>query len=86
MIEQEFNRKLLRPSEGNLTIDLDDSYLLKSDKSAMANYYNTFLTNGVFCIDEVRAELGLGEIEGGDKHNIAFVDTSKTNINQNAEN
>lgn len=81
MIEQEFNRKLLRPSEGNLVIDLDDSYLLKSDKAALANYYNTFLNNGTFCINEVREQLGLGEIEGGDKHNIAFVDTAKTNIN-----
>lgn len=82
MVEEEFNRKLLRPSEGNLCIDLDDAYLLRSDRTALASYYTTLLNTGVYCINEVRSELGMGEVDGGDQHNISFVDTNKTDINQ----
>lgn len=81
MVEEEFNRKLLRPSEGNLCIDLDDAYLLRSDRTALASYYTTLLNTGVYCINEVRSELGMGEVDGGDQHNISFVDTNKTDIN-----
>lgn len=81
MVEDEFNAKLLMPSEAQYKIELDDKAMLKSDKQAQANYYSTLLNNGILCINEVRSELGLGEIEGGDNHNILFVDTSKTNIN-----
>ena len=38
MIESEFNRKLLSLSETNLYIDLDETYLLKSDKQSTASY------------------------------------------------
>lgn len=85
MVEEEFNKKLLRPSESNFTINLDDSYVLKADKQAQANYYNTLLSTGVLCVNEVRQELGYGEVEGGDKHNILYVDTNKTDINNNNE-
>lgn len=81
MVEEELNKKLLLPSEKNLRINLDDNFVLKSDKQAQANYYNTLLATGVLCVNEVRRELGYGDIEGGDKHNILYVDTNKTNIN-----
>lgn len=81
MVEEELNAKLLKPSEAHYLINLDDSAVLKSDKQAQANYYNTLLSTGVLCVNEVRRELGYGEIEGGDAHNILYVDTNKTNIN-----
>lgn len=87
MMEEEFNTKLLKPSEKeNCEICFDTAALLKSDKQAQANYYNSLLQSGVLCINEVRAELGLGEIEGGDKHNILYVDTNKTELNRDNNN
>lgn len=87
MMEEEFNTKLLKPSEKeNCEICFDTAALLKSDKQAQANYYNSLLQSGVLCINEVRSELGLGEIEGGDKHNILYVDTNKTELNRDNNN
>lgn len=88
MIEQEFNRKLLKPSEKHLTIDLDDSFLLKADKSALASYYSTFINNGVMTPNEVRAALGLPrcEEEGMDDHYMPFSDRAKTAITGNPNN
>lgn len=78
MIEEEFSRKLLNDSERNLTINLDETVILKTDKTATANYYATLLKNGVLCQNEVRKELGYSEVEGLDKHLIPW-----TNISQN---
>lgn len=87
MVEQEFNRKLLKPSEReNLEIKLDETYLMKTDKTATASYYSTMLQSGVLCIDEVRNELGLSPVEGGDKHVIPFTDLAQNTINQDNTN
>lgn len=83
MIEEEFTRKLLKPSEreANMTINLDETALLRTDKTAMASYYTQMLNSGVMCVNEVRKELGLGEIEGGDKHIIAYTKVTDNTIN-----
>lgn len=81
MVEQEFNRKLLKPSESNLEINLDETYLLKTDKAAQASYYASMIDKGIMCINEVRKELGYSEIEGGDKHLIAYTDINQNQIN-----
>lgn len=81
MIEQEFSRKLLKPSESNLSINLDETSLLKTDKAALANYYGTLIDKGIMCINEVRRELGLSDIDGGDKHIIAYTDINQNTIN-----
>lgn len=85
MLESEFNRKLLKPSEANLSINLDETYLLRTDKTAQASYYNTLLSSGVLCINEVRREMGLSPIEGGDKHIIAYSKIEDNTINQTSE-
>ena len=72
MVEQEFNRKLILPSEKDLEIKFDEAYLLRTDKTAQAQYYSTLLDKGVFCVNEVRRELGFTPIEGGDKHTLAY--------------
>lgn len=82
MIEQEFNRKLVLPSESDLEIKLDEAYLLRTDKTAQSQYYTSMLDKGVFCINEVRKELGFTPIEGGDKHIIPYTDISQNIINQ----
>lgn len=83
MIEQEFTRKLFKPSESNLEINLDETAILKTDKTAEAQYYATLLSNGVVCINEVREMMGLSNIEGGDKHIIAYTNIKQNQINNN---
>ena len=86
MVEREFNRKLLKPSEqANLYIDLDETYLLKSDKTATAGYYSSLINNGVLSVNEVRKELGYSEVEGLDKHIIAYTDINQNTIENNNE-
>lgn len=94
MVEQEFTRKLLKPSEVDFHINLDENYLLKSDKEAEASYYSTLLSNGVLTRNEVRAALGYERVEGGDDLVIPYTNiaqntigsTSKDNINNEEQN
>lgn len=87
MVEHEFNRKLLKPSEReNLEINLDETYLMKTDKTATATYYSTLIDKGILCINEARNELGYSEIEGGDKHVIPFTDINQNTINSKSDN
>lgn len=94
MIEEELNRKLLMPSEkDNLEINLDETAILKTDKTALASYYSTLIDKGILCINEVRKELGYSKIDGGDKHLIAYTkiedntistqDNNNTNTDKN---
>jgi HK97 family phage portal protein len=85
LVEEEFTRKLFKPSESNLVIDLDETALLKTDKSALAGYYGALLDKGVLCVNEVRKELGYSPIEGGEKHMIAYTKIEDNIINSNNE-
>lgn len=80
LIEQEFSRKLLKPSEINLTIDIDDSAVLLTDKVSLANYYKTLISSGVYSINEARIDLGMPEVEGGDDHVIPYSDISQNKL------
>lgn len=85
MIEEEINRKLLKPSEYNIKIELDTNQLIKTDKTALASYYSILLDKGVMCINEVRKELGLNLIDGGDKHIIPYTNISQNTLNNGIE-
>lgn len=78
LIEEELNNKLVSSSEPNIYINLDESYILKSDKSSTATYLKTLVESGVLCINEARNTIGYAPIENGDKHIIAY-----TNLNNN---
>jgi len=81
MIEGEFNRKLLKPSEkGKIVIDFDESFIMFSDKTSTSNYYSNLVKNGILSINESRKALGYAPIENGDKHFIAFTDLSQNTI------
>lgn len=82
MVEEEFTKKLLKPSEKKLEVNLDETALLKTNKEALAGYYGSLIEHGILSINEVRKELGYSAIEGGNQHNILFVDVNKTNINK----
>lgn len=83
MFESEFNRKLCHGT--NIRIDFDESFLIRTDKSAQANYLNTLVKGGILSINEARAQLGLPAIDGGDKVIIPFTDIAQNTIGE-AEN
>lgn len=86
MIENELNRKLLKPSESNLYITLETNEILRTDKAAQASYYSTLISTGVMTINEVRKELGYNGIgEDGDKNIIPFTDINQNTINKDNE-
>jgi HK97 family phage portal protein len=78
MIEDEFNRKLLKPSESTLFIDLDENHIMKADKQATANYLSTLTSAGIMSINEARHLLDLAPVDGGDDLIIPY-----TNIEDN---
>ena len=86
MVENEFNRKLLKPSEKKLNIILETNEILRIDKQAQSNYYATMLSNGIMSINEIRRELGFNPIEDGDKHVIPFTDLQQNQIGGNENN
>ncbi len=85
MIESEMNRKLLKPSESNLSIILETNDLLRIDKQAQANYYKTMVDAGILSRNEVRKEIGYNGFEGGDDHTIAYSDTDQNRLENNTE-
>ncbi len=68
-IELEFRRKLFQ-EHTNIIVKFDISELLKTDKQSQAEYYQKMILNGVMSINEVRKQLDLLPVEGGDT-NIA---------------
>ena len=82
LIEQEFSRKIFRPSENNLTINFDETKLIKTDKSALATYYQTLFNISAITPNEIRKELGLSAIDGGDQTYIQLNMSTLNNIDQ----
>ena len=80
MIENEFNRKLLKPSERKLQIILETNEILRTDKSAQAQYYSTMLSNGIMSINEIRKELGYNPVDGADDLVLPYTDLSQNTI------
>lgn len=74
LMEDEFNRKLFRPSEvGKIAVDFDYSVLVQTDKNTEADYYNKLITNGIISINDARNKMGYEPIsaeDGGDAHFI----------------
>lgn len=93
-IEAEFKRKLLKPSEKqNTIISFDTSVLLRTDKTSLTQWYRELFNLGVLSPNEIRKELDLAPIEGGDNHfmqvNISTIDkitTMDLEDNPNASN
>lgn len=79
MVEEEFTRKLCATFT-DYEINLDEAYLMRTDKAAQANYWQTLLNCGVLSINEVRHELGLTNVDGGDQHIIPYNSTAQSTI------
>lgn len=85
LIENEFTRKLILPSESNLFVDLDDNFILRSDKSSQANYLATLKNAGILTTNECRHQLGYNPVDGGDELIIPYtsVESNKVGSNNN---
>lgn len=83
-LELEFERKLYKPSEKeSIDVRFDTSRLLRADKQSLASYYNTLFNIGVVSLNEIRKELDLAAVEGGDNH---FIQVNMMEINKAAQN
>ena len=85
MVEGEFSKKLLKGTETNFKIDLDETALLRADKNATANYYSTLVDRGILTRNEARKALGYGEVEGGDDLVVAYTDIAQNTIGKKAD-
>jgi HK97 family phage portal protein len=83
LLELEISNKLFRPSENNLSVNFDDSKLIKTDKAAIGNYYQTLFNIGAMTINEVRKDIGLNKIVGGDN---SFVQLNLSTVKNIVEN
>lgn len=68
-IELEFERKLFRADEkGKIDVKFDVSGVLRIDMSSRSTYFREMFNVGALSPNEVRKELNLEPIEGGDDH------------------
>jgi HK97 family phage portal protein len=87
MIQDEMNRKLIKPSErASLTIDLDEDHIYLSDKTSTANYLSTLTNAGIMTINEARHIIYLQPVEGGDECRIPYSDANQNLISGNKNN
>lgn len=69
-IETELNNKLWSEAEAiqGYQVRFDTSVLMRTDKQALASYYSSMFNLGVLSPNEIRRELDMSPIEGGDEH------------------
>ena len=85
--EEEFERKLFKPSEkDSIDVRFDTSALLRADKQSLANYYNILFQIGAISPNEIRRELDLPMIEDGDRTFVQVnVQTLDNAVNKTTE-
>ena len=93
-IEMEMETKLFKPEEG-YDIKFDVSELLRTDKKSQAEYFTKLFNLGVLSPNDIRKELDMDEIEGGDIHcaqinltsikNLEFVNATADNRQKEPE-
>ena len=88
MMQDEFNRKLVKPSENGITIDIDETWLMKGDQKTTAEYLTKLTSCGIMTINEARNHLGLIPVEGGDEVQIPYtkIEDNKISGDNNEEN
>lgn len=66
--ELELNRKIFLPSQRPyMKCEFNTSVLLRTDKQSQAAYWNTMFQIGAASPNEIRKEMNLGKVAGGDK-------------------
>lgn len=84
MVESEMRKKLCIGT--NISIDLDETYLLRSDKASMASYLNSLVNTGIMTRNEARKQLGLPPVDGADALIVAYTDISQNTIGETENN
>lgn len=65
--ESEFERKLFKPSEkNNVEVRFNTAVLLRADKNSLASYYRELFNIGAITPNEIRKDIDLSPVEGGD--------------------
>lgn len=84
--ELEFERKLFPNEEVDVRFDV--TALLRSDKAGLSTYYREMFNLGALCINEIRKDLDLMPIEGGDTHfvqaNLLSAQAAASNLPANS--
>lgn len=83
LIEEELNRKLM--TKNDVYIDIDETTLLKGDKTTMANYIRTLKDGGVITTNEAREIIDMNPIEGGDSVIIPYTNITDNTIGADEE-
>ena len=82
LIQEEFNNKLILPSQRDkIYIDFDEDKIMFANKTDTANYYTNLVKNGILSINEARTALGYGEKEGLDENFIPYTDINQNKVN-----
>ena len=86
MLEEEFNRKLITPSESaNIFIDFDENELLRTNKQSTADYLSKLVSSGVISKNEARAMLGLNAVDGADTLTVAYSDIKQNSVQNDSD-
>ena len=81
MMQNEMDLKLVKPSQvGKTIMEFDYLELMKGDKKSEADYYRALITNGLMSQNEVRTQLGMEQVEGGDNFFMQLSYTTIDNI------
>jgi len=82
--ELEFERKLFRPSERKyIDVQFDTKLLVRADLNAQSNYYRTLFQLGALTPNEIRSEINMEPVEGGDR---TFVQVNMSTLDNNTNN
>lgn len=68
-IELEFETKLFG-TDCNVDVRFDVAQLLRADKQSLAQYYSTMFQIGAYAPNEIRREIDLPAVEGGDENYV----------------
>lgn len=86
MFEEEFNRKLITPSESNnIFIDFDENELLRTNKQSTADYLSKLVSSGILSKNECRQMLGLNAVDGADTLTVAYSDITQNSVKKESE-
>ena len=85
LIEDEFNRKLCTGLYKKYIIDLDESFILTADKTALSNFYGNLVDKGILTRNEVRRALGYPDMDGADMLTVSYSDPKQNALDGNKE-
>ncbi len=87
LIEEEFNRKLIRPSQREkYYIDFEEEAIMFTTKMDNANYLTTLTKNGIISINDARNSLGYASKPGCDDLVIPYTNINSNKVNGNNNN